>query len=456
MANALIEDKQLDEAGEAISAAEKLSPAHIEVQRSIGVLLYRRNRKHEALAHFRKQSKRFATMLPNLGKLLLELSKTEEARETFEKAVEAGHLSNVSDGEVTCYGFHTKAWCFGLKDQPWHDPQDFPTALHLQEHLPTIAKEVLPVFDSLWPTRRKGGTYVLSDDNATTCPSGSSILVSLDDCIALYGSGAGTFSGNWDDTPRGCYLVLNGKVGFNTAHVGGSNNGRVRLICNPDDSGVEGEGGAMSLLQAGQGRPLAGADASQGLPASAHHQDAQPASPGSLRLVYDNLPERLEGEWFDAQLFCEGPSKPFQLVMRKLLPKTTAIIRGLPEASICQQLGCAGVSVLGPGAHILPHSGPTNTRLRIHIPLRVPPVSFMRVGSETREWKAGSVVVFDDHWEHEVWINSTEPRVVLIVDVWHPGLSENMRRALLNAPDLARYDKAMRQYAERGRWDEGM
>jgi aspartate beta-hydroxylase len=32
--------------------------------------------------------------------------------------------------------------------------------------------------------------------------------------------------------------------------------------------------------------------------------------------------------------------------------------------------------------------------------------------------------VFDDYFEHEAWNHTDEDRLVLIVDLWHPGLSE--------------------------------
>jgi aspartyl/asparaginyl beta-hydroxylase (cupin superfamily) len=31
--------------------------------------------------------------------------------------------------------------------------------------------------------------------------------------------------------------------------------------------------------------------------------------------------------------------------------------------------------------------------------------------------------VFDDSYEHEAWNRTTEDRIVLIVDLWHPALS---------------------------------
>ena len=40
----------------------------------------------------------------------------------------------------------------------------------------------------------------------------------------------------------------------------------------------------------------------------------------------------------------------------------------------------------------------------------------MRVGSETREWKEGECLIFDDTVEHEVWHRGDRPRVILLLD----------------------------------------
>lgn len=44
--------------------------------------------------------------------------------------------------------------------------------------------------------------------------------------------------------------------------------------------------------------------------------------------------------------------------------------------------------------------------------------------------------VFDDSFEHEVWHNGTSMRLVLIVDIWHPELTERERRSL---PAIQKY-----------------
>jgi aspartate beta-hydroxylase len=74
--------------------------------------------------------------------------------------------------------------------------------------------------------------------------------------------------------------------------------------------------------------------------------------------------------------------------------------------------------------HIDSHRGPTNLRLRCHLALKVPEGDCaIRVGEKTRKWHEGRCLVFDDYFDHEAWNHTEEDRVVLIVDIWHPGLS---------------------------------
>jgi aspartyl/asparaginyl beta-hydroxylase (cupin superfamily) len=49
------------------------------------------------------------------------------------------------------------------------------------------------------------------------------------------------------------------------------------------------------------------------------------------------------------------------------------------------------------------------------------------VGNETRSWTEGEIVLFDDSIEHEAWNSSSEPRIVMIFDVWRPELSAEER-----------------------------
>src|SRR6202012_5515982 len=67
-------------------------------------------------------------------------------------------------------------------------------------------------------------------------------------------------------------------------------------------------------------------------------------------------------------------------------------------------------SILDPATKIPPHTGVTNTRLTVHLPLIVPPDCGFRVGGTTRKFEPGKAWVFDDTIEHEVWNNSDAPR----------------------------------------------
>ena len=55
--------------------------------------------------------------------------------------------------------------------------------------------------------------------------------------------------------------------------------------------------------------------------------------------------------------------------------------------------------------HILPHYGPTNKKLRFHLPLLGVEGSKLRVKDEIHNLKEGEPYVFDDSFEHEAWHN---------------------------------------------------
>lgn len=106
-----------------------------------------------------------------------------------------------------------------------------------------------------------------------------------------------------------------------------------------------------------------------------------------------------------------------------LCPRTAEVLKGAPQCDVAGRGPTAFFSILEAGTRIPPHTGVTNTRLTVHLPLIVPPDCGFRVGSETREWIAGKALVFDDTIEHEAWNLSEVPRAVLIFDVWNPFLT---------------------------------
>ena len=121
-------------------------------------------------------------------------------------------------------------------------------------------------------------------------------------------------------------------------------------------------------------------------------------------------------------------------------PATAAAMAALPRADIPGRCPTVFFSILQPGAHIPPHTGVTNSRAIVHLPLIVPDSCGFRVGGETREWKVGEAFAFDDTIEHEAWNGSSELRAVLIFDVWNPHLTEaeqTMLRAFYAAADAS-------------------
>ena len=115
--------------------------------------------------------------------------------------------------------------------------------------------------------------------------------------------------------------------------------------------------------------------------------------------------------------------KPVQ-AHRARCPRTVEALKGAPQPDVPGAGPTAFFSALEPRTHIPPHTGVTNTRLIVHLPLVVPPGCRFRVGNEVREWRVGEALVFDDTIEHEVWNDSDEVRVVLIFDIWNPYLTE--------------------------------
>lgn len=111
-------------------------------------------------------------------------------------------------------------------------------------------------------------------------------------------------------------------------------------------------------------------------------------------------------------------------------PATAAALAAVPGVHIPGRAPSAFFSMLRPHTRIPPHTGVTNTRAIVHLPLIVPPGCGFRVGGETRPWKEGNAFVFDDTIEHEAWNDSDSLRAVLIFDVWNPHLSEKERELL--------------------------
>ncbi|XP_061027926.1 aspartyl/asparaginyl beta-hydroxylase isoform X2 [Eubalaena glacialis] len=139
----------------------------------------------------------------------------------------------------------------------------------------------------------------------------------------------------------------------------------------------------------------------------------------------ENLREK--GDWSQFTLWQQGRKNENAC---KGAPKTCSLLDKFPETTGCRR-GQIKYSVMHPGTHVWPHTGPTNCRLRMHLGLVIPKEGCkIRCANETKTWEEGKVLIFDDSFEHEVWQDATSFRLIFIVDVWHPELTPHQRRSL--------------------------
>jgi aspartyl/asparaginyl beta-hydroxylase (cupin superfamily) len=101
----------------------------------------------------------------------------------------------------------------------------------------------------------------------------------------------------------------------------------------------------------------------------------------------------------------------------EMCPRTAALMEQIPG------MKTAMFSILSPRKRILDHRGPYKGVLRYHLGLIVPREAEncrIRVGEDVRHWEEGKSLIFDDTFNHEVWNETDETRVVLFVDVLRP------------------------------------
>ena len=119
-------------------------------------------------------------------------------------------------------------------------------------------------------------------------------------------------------------------------------------------------------------------------------------------------------------------------------PLTARVLESgtVPRPRIVSRAPTAFFSILEANTRIPAHTGVTNTRLTVHLPLIVPPDCGFRVGGTTREWVPGKAWVFDDTIEHDAWNLSDTPRAILIFDIWNPLLTPAERELIKTATEI--------------------
>ena len=137
-----------------------------------------------------------------------------------------------------------------------------------------------------------------------------------------------------------------------------------------------------------------------------------------IRNVFQ-YPERIHnGKWTTSPILNKGKWYNNHVCQRSL-----KILKNINNIFI------ATYSIFQKGAVVDPHVGfdldcPV---FRVHLPLIVPKPTregvilpekdcWLKVGGETRVWKTGELLIFDDTVEHEAQNNTQEERVILLMD----------------------------------------
>lgn len=127
-------------------------------------------------------------------------------------------------------------------------------------------------------------------------------------------------------------------------------------------------------------------------------------------------------DWHETRLYEGGGWKVFPIFgFPHGEPLPDRVSRCSLTARLVQQHvprhGAAGFSVLLPHTRVKPHEGYQGEYLRCHLGLAVPGGDGgLRVAGETRAWREGAALVFDDRVTHEAWNDTPFERVVLLVD----------------------------------------
>lgn len=104
-------------------------------------------------------------------------------------------------------------------------------------------------------------------------------------------------------------------------------------------------------------------------------------------------------------------------IAQQLCPVTTRLVKRVPE------LQSALFSMLAPGTHIPAHRGVYKGLVNYHLGIIIPKQAErcrMQVGDELIVWRPGQSYVFDDTNTHEIWNESGEERIVLMLQFQRP------------------------------------
>jgi aspartyl/asparaginyl beta-hydroxylase (cupin superfamily) len=111
----------------------------------------------------------------------------------------------------------------------------------------------------------------------------------------------------------------------------------------------------------------------------------------------------------------------------KLFPQTYELLRSLNIPFAVRGVCFARQA---PRSGVMPHSDGRNFILTSHLGLKIPDGCWIDVAGQRRIWQQGKLTSLDTSFVHSTGNPSDSDRHVLILDYWHPELTDPERNAL--------------------------
>jgi aspartyl/asparaginyl beta-hydroxylase (cupin superfamily) len=119
-----------------------------------------------------------------------------------------------------------------------------------------------------------------------------------------------------------------------------------------------------------------------------------------------------DGKWKSFVFEAYGYHVPLN---RSLCPRTAQLLDEVPG------LVLAMFSMMEPGTYVPLHKGVSKALINGHLGIAVPQGDCrIEVGGQTRGWENGKLLLLDDTYPHQVWNNTDETRVVLLMQIRRP------------------------------------
>lgn len=145
----------------------------------------------------------------------------------------------------------------------------------------------------------------------------------------------------------------------------------------------------------------------------------------------DNIVNSVQcGSWHAYYFYAEGVRNDAHCAA---CPTSTALIEQVSLLKPVLPISYVYFSVISSNTYIEPHFGVCNSKLRIQLPILVPKQSktcYLKVHDQVIPYEEGKCIVFDDSYLHEVKYETSttttteQQRVVLLIDIWHPELTD--------------------------------